>query len=241
LKEKILLAAPIYNGKDYTMLEWIANIQVVSDFYGFDVALCDNTDDNGQYAEKIKRMCPDSWVITHVSRGNSSQSAITKSQNELRKYFLDGNYDLLLSIEADVYPPLNLFDRMFLEMNKCGADIYSGVYFINHKENSHPMLQSLFIYRNDDGTIMDAMAYNHSFHNLFLAHKFSPNPQPIFACGFGCALIKRAVFEKIEFRDDGANGAHSDSFFYQDCARAGFKVFYDSRIVCHHDNFDWKM
>ena len=241
LKEKILLAAPIYSGKDYTMAEWISNIKVIADFYGLDVALCDNTNDNGEYSDKIKKMCPSNWTITHVSRESSSQSAITKSQNALREHFLNGNYDRYLSIEADVYPPINLLDRMVVEMDKCKADIYSGVYFIDHKENSYPMLQSLFIFRNDDGSIMDAMAYNHSFQNMFLGHKFSASPQPIFACGFGCALINRSVLEKIEYRDDGASGAHSDSFFYQDCARAGFKAYFDSQIICNHDNFDWKM
>lgn len=241
---KVLLAAPVYSGKDYTASEWIASIKIISDYYGFDVALCDNTKDNGEYLEKLKKVCPDSWTFFRYKpkEREPSQTSITNSQNILREHFLKNKaYDKFLFIEEDIYPPINFFDRMMIESERLNADIYSGMYFIDNGEMTHPMLQSLFITRDKNGDIVDAMAVNHDIYDTILGNLTSSEPKRIYACGFGCCLIDRKVLDKIAFRDMGDTDAHSDSFFYADVAREGFSVYFDSHILCSHDNFDWKL
>ena len=247
---KTLLAAPIHKVKEYTEKNWIAHLKIIADWYGLDVVFCDNTQDDGKHAEYIRSICPENWIVLEYTpkKDEPTQSTITASQNILRDYFLKHKqYDFLLFIEEDIYPPTNFLDRVEIERKRLNADVYNGLYFIYQGHKSTPMIQSLFVMRDKDGRLMDATTIKYEFVDIIRYYDLSQDkdligsdPSKVYAAGFGCSLIGRAVLEKIKFRHGGSKDAHSDSFFYEDCAFGGFSVYVDPQIICKHDNFDWK-
>lgn len=231
MKQKVLVAAPNSVHKNYIFCEYFTMLKNLShDNYEFFIV--DNSPDNSNKELYEQLGIPYKWINP---KGKSSFQFIWESQNEIRNYFLDGDYTHLCFIETDIIPPPWILD-----------------YLLAHDK---PVVGvPYFIYKNDDSILMNqeidpfwtgGNTRNYSLEESF--QQMTGELQQAFSIGFGCILIERWVVAQFPFRyvpdeyvrNDISGGSHADSFWYADLYMAGMDVFLDPSFVVPHYNLDW--
>jgi len=131
---------------------------------------------------------------------------------EARKYFLNGNWDTLLTVEHDnVLPDPEAVQRL---MSTPGDVVYAP-YLLRHGQK----ILSTFQWINDRNLGMSLSNYRaelkHARENV--VHRVS-------GAGFGCTLIRRHVLMEIEFTgaSDRDQNKCPDLRFAEDCLRRRF-------------------
>jgi hypothetical protein len=152
--------------------------------------------------------------------------AVTDKYERARHQALQGGYDYLFCVEADMLiPPDALY-----KLSRVGADVAYGLYCWRHEPglglwNAYPVVSA------DRGF---------SLTNI---------PDEARACwgqiaivaglGLGCTLIRRRVLESVVFHHayggvDRAIPVHCDWVLAEDCQRLGFTQAMDLSVVCGH-------
>jgi hypothetical protein len=223
--KKILVTAPISKVKDYCMEDWINHILNLT-YASYDILLVDNSHDNNYYKE-LKKKFPQVNFLYFNPTGLESKVFITQCQEKSRAYAISNNYTHIMSIECDVFPPLNVIE----ELLRVQSDIACGFYSFDFEHNRKPLLQSSD-YFNTHYSIRN-MDYDETF---ILAD--GKNHQ-IFGGGLGCCLISRKVFCAIPFRIVDKQDSHSDPYFFMDCELSGFTTTLNTNMFCEHRNQNW--
>lgn len=98
--EKVLVACPTYDGKEYCMEEYLDSIQNL-DYSFYDILLVDTSDDIAFY-ERWKNKVN----IIHIDTiGETPYKKIALGMEYIRKYTIENKYDRWMNIEADVIVP----------------------------------------------------------------------------------------------------------------------------------------
>jgi len=132
--------------------------------------------------------------------------------NQARKLVLNGGYDAMLHIDADMVVPSDTVDRL----TATDADVAYGLYVVR----TNP---SHWLCWQDGRPLSDHKAL---WGKLVVST----------GAGMGCTLIHRHVLERLEFRTDGVIAA--DWNFAHDCYGYGFAQAHDMGCVCGHINRD---
>lgn len=143
---------------------------------------------------------------------------ICKKYNQGRKLALEGGYDALWTVEADMIIPPIALERL----TRIDADVAYGLYVSRH--GSQRWLAFSHIGETVGISISDDRI------NAKAAWGQVIETQGV---GLGCTLIWRHVLEAIEFRHPGAETAN-DWFFSLDCQKHGFVQKHDLGVVCGH-------
>lgn len=131
--------------------------------------------------------------------------------NQASKLVLNGGYDAMLHIDADMVVPVDTLDRL----TAVDSDVAYGLY-VMRTNPSH------WLCWQDGEQISD--------HEAVWGKVVTST-----GAGMGCTLIRRNVLERIEFRTDGVIAG--DWNLAQDCWRYGFSQAHDlGCIVGHIDN-----
>lgn len=224
-KKKVLVAAPISSVKQYCILDWMNHISNLS-YENYDILLVDNSQSNGWHLQ-YKLEFPKINFLYFNPKGLDSQAFIAACQEKFRKYAYLNDYDYIISIECDVFPPLDIIERL-LSHNK---PIVGGIYSWGFNEKRQPLIQvseyfdTHFETRNLD--FDEAMMFCDG--SLKQVHHI----------GLGCLLIHRNIFKKIPFRYVENDSNHSDSWFAFDCSLKGINIYADTSILCRHENQSW--
>ena len=156
---------------------------------------------------------------------------ITRKYNTARQIVLDGGYDALLTIEADMIVP----DITLRRMTMIDADVIYGLYVSRHGRRPWLAFDSL---GGPPGQYSGA-----SFSRLpELCAKAWGNVVESKGVGLGCTYIRREVLEAIEFRCAPDQQVANDWMFALDVDRGGFSQVHDCGIECGHidgDNIYW--
>lgn len=165
-----------------------------------------------------------SHYIVHTDdfEGNS-RDRITEGYQRIFKYFLEGDYDYLLTLESDVIPPKYIIEAL---MEEC-KDIIGALYMVGKKNNRYPCaftgkktrikhpnggqstgIESITL-QDIDGTIKPALG----------------------GIGLGCCLIKRDIIKEIPLR---WGEAHCDMYFHEDAVKKGYIPHIHTGIICKH-------
>lgn len=224
MKKKILVACPTAEGKDYALDKWVETVRSLT-YEDFDIHIVDNSETSA-YMNDIRARFGDLLTVSRVSPAQSPtfRHALAKSHNKCSEKALKGGYDYLLHLESDVFPPLDVIERL-LEHNK---RIVGALYHVELGEQSKLMVQQVEHFGEVHRESFNLDDTDLSFVDGTLKR--------VFSCGLGCVLIHRSVLEKIPFRYEGDASVHPDSFFYGDLDSAGIKVFVDTSLYCEHDN-----
>ena len=152
------------------------------------------------------------------------RDAVTAQYNAARQLVLDGGYDALLTVEADMLPPRNAVRRLAAT----GADVAYGLYILRRP----PWEWSAY-------SVIEGMAAWPLSRVPERAQRDWGEVVEVDGVGFGCTLIRRKVLEALTFRSSGllhhdGQRSYNDWYFGQDCHMAGFTQKCDTSVVCGH-------
>ena len=225
---KVLVACPTYDGKNYCIDEWMELIQNLS-YTNYDILIVDNTNDKGKNAKWIAERFGVE-VIHHFKKKLALNEVMAECNNIIRQRLIDGEYEYLMSIESDVFPPKDIIPRLINHQKL----VVSGMYQIGVGEMRYPLIQ-VVDFGDEDG-----VGVVRQLHWGELLQFINRGVKRVHGCGIGCALIHHEVLKKYPFRTDPEYSTHADSFFYMDLWNDGLPVYLDTNLMCRHKNTDWE-
>jgi hypothetical protein len=138
--------------------------------------------------------------------------------NRMRADVLEGDFDALWTVEADIIVPATALPRLTV----LDSDISCGLYV---SRNSRVWLCIPQI----DGYTGVALNADPDAARAAWGTVIRSD-----GAGFGCTLIHRRVLEAIEFRNHPKGKFADDWQFALDCKEQGFKTAHDLSIICGH-------
>jgi hypothetical protein len=110
---------------------------------------------------------------------------VTRQHNKAREIFLAGDYDALLSIEADMVVPPDAIDKLI----EADADIAYGLYVWRHKPQRWNTYDEVDLFGGWSLSMYPDKA-----------REAWGNVRDVAGLGMGCTLIRRHVLEHLNFR-----------------------------------------
>lgn len=140
------------------------------------------------------------------------------------------DYTHILFLDADMKWPTDVLHRMLRHHDK---GIVSGLYFLKGGVYSPVAMRDGFI---PEGSKTKQYHYDYGYKDT------GAELRPEQVVGMGCTLIPMAVFDAIGPRpwfryaddDDGWPRVSEDVTFCQKAADAGFSIWLDPTVKCHH-------
>lgn len=227
---KILLASPTSDAKGYCLREW-ASCVTDSEFSKtpFDILIVDNSATKSN-VKTIEKAFKGKAKVLHYSskKGESVHVKIANSNEIIRKYAIDNNYDYLFFNESDVFVPQNGLDYLL----KKNAQVISLPYFIGQHYQSFLLDYS--------PTIVGREKELHIKPLLKSFIDFDGKVKRVHLAGLGAMLIKIDVLKQVDFKIDKENGAFSDAHFSEKLQQANIPIYRASKHLCKHKNQNWK-
>jgi len=221
---RVLVGTPTSDKKIYCQDDFISNIKSFS--YPHTNLIVDNSVDRKNH----KRIMKDGINSIHIKPNNRHiYSILAESHEEIRKYAIRNDFDYLLHLESDVFPPSDIIQRLLIH----DKEIVSAMYMIDFGSESHLMAQEM----EDIGSIRETRNLKNGQDLLFV----NGGLQKIFHCGLGCVLIRRDVLEQIQFRWENGASIAPDGFFAGDVDALGYEKFIDTSILAKHINEEWEV
>lgn len=152
---------------------------------------------------------------------------INDKYNRARLTVLQGDYDALLTVEADMLVPPDTLTRLAA----VDADVAYGLYCSRHNRRGRPdgYKWLAFQYATADASI------SWSAHPpAAIRRKVWGKVKETVGLGFGCTLIRRSVLERIAFRTHPTHAVSNDWMFSLDCQAQGFRQAHDFGLICGH-------
>lgn len=156
----------------------------------------------------------------HIEYGHDDPAAhrydnITRKYRAIRREFLSGTWDALLTMEDDIQPPPDAVDLL------AAVDV-DVVYGLTVWRNP-PHYSSAQVTLQPSGVL--------NMYPRLLTEQWG-KVIDVEGCGLFCTLIHRHVLEALDFHRDGA--ACCDWDFAVDCMRHGFKQAAHTGVLCGH-------
>jgi GT2 family glycosyltransferase len=222
---RVLVGTPTSDKKLYCQDDFIARVKSFT-YPLRDFLIVDNSESRKNH----KRLIKDDIKSIHVKPNNHKvHRVLAMSHEEIRRYALKNNFDYLLHLESDVFPPIDVIQRLLIH----NLPIVSAMYMIEFGQHSHLMAQEMETF----GKIRETRNLKDGQDLNFIDGKLKPT----FHCGLGCVLIRRDVLEQIQFRWEEGATIHPDGFFAGDVDALGYEKYIDTSILCRHDNSDWEV
>jgi cellulose synthase/poly-beta-1,6-N-acetylglucosamine synthase-like glycosyltransferase len=230
LLPKILIAIPTYDAKNYCLEAFIDNIRNFT--YPkdrIDIFIADNSKDN-----KNALMINKKYGIKTFWKDYSGMGVMEKladSHNQLRRFFLDGEYDYMFHLESDIFPPKDIIEQLLW----CRKPIVNGLYQVFDASWRSPCIAL----QDDKHELSDSFVFHTTLDNF---HHFWTDGtlKKTFIAGIGCCLMKRKVMKNFKFRWDRNEPKPPDTWFAEDLRNAGIQNWVHTGQLCFHWNReDW--
>lgn len=167
---------------------------------------------------------PLNWIFQRDNPTDDSRLNILHQYQSGRERFLAGDDEALLVVESDIIPPPDAIQKLAA----LDADVAYGVYRFRVSNVINVFERYPGRPRNEGESL--------SLHPHKLRRAVSAGRTACSGGGLGCALIKRHVLERIEFRLEDT--AHCDTYFNRDVLRGGFSQMAEMSVVCGHKRED---
>ena len=227
--KKILIASPTADVKDYCFDKWMENVSKFT-YENCELFICDNSVTREYFAD-IKKRYEHLGSFFNVARVTpplysdvTFKSLLAKSHDKCRLYALENDFDYLLHLETDVFPPIDVIERL-LDANK---KVIGAMYHIEVGEQSKLMIQQMEDFGNELRETYNLDEADISF--------IDGDIKKVFSCGLGCVLIHRSVLKEVGFRYEEGSPVHPDSFYFADLDAKHIPVYVDTSIYCNHEN-----
>jgi hypothetical protein len=222
----VLLACPVSDYKDYIFWDWLEYIKKLS--YPVDILFVDNSK-NETFCNKIKAAGFKCIYLLPGFDDNSKRYSIAAGMEFIRSFATVQKYKYLFSLECDVFPPLDIIERL-IEIDN---PVTGALYFTNYGAKSQLMVMRLEKPEFGPTTLSRILTTDESF--LFC----NGTIKIVYGCGLGCVLIKNEVLQKVKFRVIPDQFTHHDVIFANDLYKLKIPVKVDTSIICKHINNDW--
>lgn len=226
--KKILIASPTADVKDYCFDKWMKNVSNFT-YENSEIFICDNSLTRDYFIELKYRYSHlgDRFNVARVTPSQfqlSYKHILAKSHDKCRMYALEKDFDYLLHLETDVFPPIDVIERLLDAKQK----VVGALYHIELGERSTLMIQQIEDFGNELRETYNLDETDISF--------VDGEVKKVFSCGLGCVLIHRSVLEEVSFRYEEGSPVHPDSFYFADLDAKRIPVFVDTSIYCQHEN-----
>jgi hypothetical protein len=223
MTEKILLAAPVSQHKEYVLPAWIKHIKQIEGVA--EILLVDNSQNGLYHLELIDRRVNVHHIPAHK---HDIGTLLTLSQNHIRDYVLKNNFTHWFSLECDVFPPLDVVQILA----NYHRPIISGCYFSGTPDDTYFMQ-----YRHSQ--LLPGQYYQENIHLNEVFFMYDGQARRVHHPALGCTLIHRNVLEKTKFEYPQQGKVESDSLFFAACFKNKIPVYSHFGIMCEHRNSNW--
>jgi len=225
-KMKVLVGTPHSEVKNYCFDDFLSTITNLTYNKGqYDILIADNSKEK-KNAKKIMKAGVQSIHIKQKQK--DIRQYIADSHEALRVAALKGGYDYLVHIESDVFPPLDIIERLLSHQKQ----VVAAPYFIDFGSDSHLMVQQI----EKNGDIVRHTANIGGGHDILM---MDGKLKRVHSAGLGCIAIHKSVLQKINFRYLKGMDSYPDSVFAADCNAQGIGIYLDTSLYCEHRNASW--
>lgn len=238
--KKVLVCCPTSGHKNYCFEDWIENVLNFT-YPNYKIRLFDNTDDAGINASNLNKFVgymhgdigdkfhAESTILKHNLKTKSVIAKMCFSHNDCREFALKNDYDYMLHLESDVFPPADVIERLMFHRK----NIVGGLYYIDEGINRKAMVMEKLELSKNNITTFPSSYYGGEIR------LFDGEIKRVAQIGLGCVLISKKALERIVFRYEPQRNAHPDTYFSEDCEMKNIPIHLDSSVVCRHENQSW--
>lgn len=228
---KVLVGIVTYEGKDYIFPTCYAAVSQFN-YPNYDILIVDNSATLDYYHELINRGYN---KVVHIKRAKNTRDTLSDSQNYIRKYCIENDYEYVLFVESDLVPPADVIQRLLSYEKR----IVGSVYWLTGKT------------LNGTPAHIPCIFFTHVKEGVNVTHTriIKPNELEGFlqtglrlchGMGLGCTLIERSIIEQFPFwTDERFDNKHSDVYLYMDLHNAHIPVYIDTDLIVPHFPSDW--
>jgi len=229
-KNKALLACPTSDKKAYCQEKWLKHIAKLT-YPNLDILIVDNseTKDNSEKIKsyKIKNLKV-IWVGNKIDfKKENIRMILTSCTNLILHQFKEGNYSHWLSLESDVFPPLNVIEHLMAQHKAvCGLSYFHA--------GANNMAHTIIHYVSKTGHGIDKKE-KETFYDV------TGGFIPVYQCGIGCLLVDKIILKKIPYIKyyNTPIKEFADAFFLDALyLKMNYLPKIDTRHYCVHFNND---
>jgi GT2 family glycosyltransferase len=147
-------------------------------------------------------------------------TTISRSREQIRQYAIAQKYDYIFWIDSDTIPPIDVLDR-FLHHNK---EVVSGVYTYKGTDR---VVATILVDKEKD--LCSTVPYE-----KVIEQGLKDELLEIRACGFGCLLMHKSIFEQIPFETEFSQHESEDIRYCQRIGEKNITLWLDCKVVCLH-------
>lgn len=224
---KVLIAAPIGDGKEYSINEWFSWI-AENDYKDFDVCLCVNGRSNDNIRKKYSllkmveiikddRHVPINLLMLPYNNYHTTKQRLFYSREMIRHFALRKGYEYIFWLDTDTIPSrLDAINKL-MEKDK---SVISGLYF--YKGTRQPV-------------VIDELTQTNISYEKIEKLMSEDDLCKVWGFGFGCLLIHRSAFERVSFDYTYKREDWTEDFQYCECLQnENIDRWFYPTVCCKH-------
>jgi hypothetical protein len=222
MSKRVLIAAPIGAGKEYSINAWFDWIST-QNHDDVRVAMCVNgrskedVDSKVAMLEEVEINGDGLYVLRDDNYTATVQEKLHTSRELIRQFAERENFDYILWLDTDTIPSFKNGLQKLLSWN---VPVVSGVYF--YKKTKTPVAMSKESGMNISVEELQAASEKRELIDTW-------------GVGFGCLLMHKLAFTAAKFDYSKHGERISEDFMYcEELKAAGFKIFLDPWVICRH-------
>jgi len=255
---RVLIGAPTSDRHGHLLKEWTDHLNKLN-YPNFDVCLVD-TSESEDYTKRIKEIkIKEKEIITWRHRWDKKKAPfavhmLAHAREEIRKYFLDNNYDYMFWLDDDIFLPKNAIQRL-LSYNKECVGFYVHIY--------PESMRKPCVLKNGEIVLGDGLQY-YSFEEIARYKKFvdkykedklnkeerklipflikdplRPYLFRAYGVNMGLLMVSREVMGDVPFRTHSQFIYGEDLWWFAEANDKKYEFWCDSSLRCEHKNTSW--
>jgi cellulose synthase/poly-beta-1,6-N-acetylglucosamine synthase-like glycosyltransferase len=253
---RVLLACPTSQRHQHLLDEWIEHLDKLN--YPIDVLLVD-TSENEDYFSLLKTKKVQEKQIEVIrfpwDCSNHILQHLAHAREKIREFFLENNYEFLMSLDDDVFLPCWGIERL-MSYNKDCVGFYYHIYPENQRVPNVMKSGEIIMGKGLEFYSFEEIEAYRGFIELLEANKLAddqkllipslvkdkyfPQLMNLYGVGIGCLLIKRTVLESVPFRTHETFIFGEDLWWINEANDKKFSFWLDCRTRCEHKNTEWE-
>jgi GT2 family glycosyltransferase len=238
---KVLIASPVYEGMDYCLYNFIDNLKNFS-YSNYKILIVDNSKSK-KFFRKIKEI-PKIKVLYDETSEEKNILRLISSRNKIIDYALENDFDYLLMMDSDVFPPSDIIERLLSHGKDCVSGLYFNIFKVDGQQKLLPVAYKSFTEQEfnklkEKGYFKEFNFKEELRYNITKEDIEKGELVEVLYPSAGCVLLSRKILvsgiryslldapEKFHVSDDIS--------FFKDVRKAGFKIYCDTSLICKHD------